>query len=258
MVQKSGLFVVVAALFLFAGCGKRVQKPEEMSFAELKTKALHFIERKKHDNAIAHLEQLIAKYPEQQDVFEYKFMLADLYLKVGRLEEAHSMYQHYTKMYPSEARAESASYKALLSKFYQTLKVNKRCDDSDTQSTLKQCEFYLSNLLYTEHRKDVKDIQYTCERRLIDKEIYVFNSYLRRDQFQSALNRIEYLRETFLAKHPVLEAQLLYLEGKLAHKQNDGALAKKKVETLVSKYPESRFTKLAHHMVYANPRIIMF
>ena len=250
------LLISLFAIFLFSGCGKTVKKPEQMTFNELKDKALVAIDKKKNSDAIEHLEQLIAQYPENQDIFEYKFALADLYLKLGRLEEAYNLYKHYTRFYPSETRTEEAHYKSILSKFYQTLKVSKNCDDTDTRKTLERCKEYLNNEHFENYRSDVRDISYTCERRLIDKEIYVFNTYLRRKKYQSAKNRIAYLRTMFLEKHPSLEAQILFLESKLAHKQNDGDLAKEKVEDLFDKYPESRFTKMAQNFVSNKKRFI--
>lgn len=247
--NKISLCGVAVLVVLLGGCGKEVKKPEEMGFAELKTQALASISKKKDEDAIVYLERLVAEYPENQDIFEYKFMLADLYLKVGRLDAAYKLYKNYTRLYPSEKRAEEAHYKSILSKFYQTLKISKDCDDSDTHTTLKQCKGYLSNTLFHQYRSDVRDIQYTCERRLVDKEVYVFNTYLRRKKFQSAKNRIDYLRKNFLEKIPSLEAQILYLESKLAYKQKDQGIVKEKIETLFEKYPESRFTKMAHSMV---------
>jgi len=242
--RKHLLFLFSISIFI-AGCGRRIRKPEDLTLAELKTSAISAVERNRKEEAIAYLEQLISQYPEHQDIFEYKFMLADMYMKVGRLDAAYNLYKHYTELYPSEAKAEEAHYKSILSKFYQTLKVSKDCDDSDTQRAIKQCQAYLSVPLYNAYRNDVKDIRYTCERRLIDKEVYVFNTYMRRKKFQSAKNRIDYLRETFLPKHPTLEAQILYLESLLAQKQKNKKLVDEKVEELFEKFPTSRFTRMA-------------
>jgi outer membrane assembly lipoprotein YfiO len=238
------------SLLLFAfGCAKQEKRPEAMSFNELKNKAALLVEKKYEKEAIVYLEQLISQYPENQDIFEYKFMLADLYLKVGRLEEAYSLYKHYTEFYPADMRAEEAHYKSVLSKFYQTLKVSKNCDDTDAKQTLERCDAYMGDARFGRYRNDVRDIKYTCERRLIDKEVYVFDTYLRRKKYQSAKNRLDYLRKTFLPAHASLEPQILYLEGKLASKQKDHDLAKQKAEQLFDKYPESRFTKMAHGLV---------
>ena len=249
-------FCLVVVLIVLGGCAKNEKQPAQMTFNELKTKAMVLLEKNKRQAAIVYLEQLVCQYPENQSIFEYKFILADLYLKVGRLEEAYSLYKHYTELYPSETRTEEAHYKSVLSKFYQTLKVSKDCDDTDTQSTIKRCKSYLLNDFYNQYRNDVNDIQYTCERRLIDKEIYVFNTYIRRKKFQSAKHRLDYLRTTFLEKHPTLEAQILFLEGKLAHKQRNNELAKKKVAVLFEKYPESRFTRMANNMLSSKKRFV--
>lgn len=252
---KNFSLIFVVALVLFAGCSKREKKPENMEFEELRDKATSLVERNRKNQAIVCLEQLIAQYPENQDIFEYKFILADLYLKVGRLEEAYELYKHYTEFYPSEDRAEEAHYKSVLSKFYQTLKISKDCDDTDARNTVKRCEAYLKNDRFGQYKNDVRDIKYTCERRLIDKEIYVFDTYLRRKKFQSAQKRIDYLRTTFLEKHPALEAQILFLEGKLANKQKNGNLAEQKLEELFNKYPESRFTKMAYSMIAGKKKL---
>jgi outer membrane assembly lipoprotein YfiO len=250
----SGMVIV----FAFGGCAKHEKQPTEMSFNELKNKALALVEKKKGEDAIEYLERLISQYPENQDIFEYKFILADLYLKVGRLDAAYRLYKNYTQLYPSEVKVEEAHYKSILSKFYQTLKVNKKCDETDAQKTLEQCKDYLSNDSYKKYRTDVRDIQFTCERRLIDKEVYVFNTYLRRKKFQSAQNRVDYLRTEFLKKHPSLEAQILYLEVQLAQKKKDDELMKKKIGSLFEKYPESRFTKMAHGIASKKRQVFRF
>lgn len=252
--MKKNVIIMLAVLLIASGCGKSKKQPQDMSFEELKVEALANVNGKNSDVSISCLEQMIAKYPEHQDIFEYKFMLAELYLKVGRLDEAYSLYKNYTEFCPADARAEEAHYKSVLSKFYQTLKVSKSCDDSDTAKTLKRCKDYLANNSYSKYAEDVRDIQYTCERRLIDKEIYVFDTYLRQSKFQSAQKRLADLRETYLPKHPGLEAQILYLESKLAHTQKNAALVQEKVGVLLEKYPESRFTKMAHGLAESKSR----
>jgi outer membrane assembly lipoprotein YfiO len=255
--KNKSVLVLVGVLF-FAGCGKAPKHPEHMNFDELKKEAVALIDKKKDGDAIPFLERIIAQYPENQDIFEYKFMLADLYMKTGRLDEAYKLYKHYTKFYPAEVKAEDAHYKSILAKFYQTLKVSKDCDDTETKKALNRCKSYLKTTSYEKHRDEVKDIQYTCERRLIDKEVYVFNTYLKRKKYQSAQNRIEFLRKEYLPKHPQLEAQVLYLESALAHKQKHYDVEKQKVETLFDKFPESRFTKMAQNMITSKRKFNFF
>jgi outer membrane protein assembly factor BamD len=248
--QKTLLSLFIGALFLLGGCGKQQAPKEEMPLEDLKGKVVAELNGKKSERAIEYLEELINRYPENSDIAEYKLMLADLYLKTGSLDAAYELYKNYNKMYPGEQKAEYAMYKAVLSKFYQTLKISHKCDQSDTEKTLKLCHGYLGNPMYHEYRGDVKDIHYTCERRLIDKEVYVFNSYLvqarhRPDRLKSAQNRLKFLKERFLPKHKTLEPQLLYLECKLAQRQNDTRKIQENVESLMHDHNESQFTRMA-------------
>ena len=243
------LLPVLILSTLISGCAKQQKEPKDMSLEELREKITTALDSKKSHYAIEPLEQVIMKYPEHQDLGEYKIILADLYLKVGRLEEAYKLFKNYTKYYPSDKRAEESHYKSVLSKFYQTLKVSKSCDDSYTQKTIQRCKTYLSNPYYAQYKGDIRDIQYTCERRLIDKEIYVFNTYVRKGKFQSAQNRIDYLKENYLPKHNFLEAQLLYLEGRLAKEQKNTELVKEKAKQLANNFPDSQYTRQAQGLL---------
>jgi outer membrane assembly lipoprotein YfiO len=250
IIRTQFLFVFIGSLFLLGGCGKQETPKEEMAFNELKEKVVAELDGKKTERAVEYLEQMINRFPESPDIAEYKLMLADLYLKTGSLDAAYKLYKNYNKMYPGEIKAEYAIYKAILSRFYQTLKISHQCDQSDTEKTLTLCHSYMDNPMYHEYRGDVKDIHYTCERRLIDKEVYVFNSYLvqsrnRPDRLKSAQNRIKYLKERFLPNHKTLEPQLLFLECKLAQRQNDDQKLNDTVESLINDHNGSQFTRMA-------------
>ena len=255
MFRKNVLFSLLVVLaFLLGGCAKKSENSGQPSFDELKNRAIAAMEHKKNEVAILQFEQMLMLYPENQDVFEFKLMLADLYLKTGRLDMAYKLYRNYSKMYPSDIKAEYANYKSILSKFYQTLKVSKDCDDTDAHKTVKRCKNYLGNPVFAQFRDDVRDVQYTCERRLIDKEVYVFNTYVRRGQLQSAKNRIDYLRTTFLPNHPKLAAQLLFMESKVAKRQKDDSLLREKIETLITDYPDSQYTRMAQGLLSSKQR----
>ena len=244
--SKKYLFFLTALLFTLPHCAKEDKNIENMSFDELKQKTLSSIEQKQKDLAIECLEKLVAQHPDNENIAEYKLMLADQYFENGNLPSAYQMYDHFTEFYPSDQKAEYANYRSILSKFYQTLKFD--CDQSDTENTIKLCKNYNSNNLNKTYKSDVLDIQHTCERKLIDKEIYVYNFYLKKGNFEAAQNRLDYLKVNFLPENPSLEARLLFLESKLAHKQKNKNLEKEKIDILANKYPESQFTKMAQQL----------
>lgn len=246
------LFLTVSALLLLPNCAKQDEKkPEDMSFDEIKQKTLTSIDAKKDDLAIGYLSKLVAQHPDNHEISKYKLMLADMYFEAGELPSAFELYQHFAEFYPADISVEFANYRTILSKFYQTLKPN--CDQTDTNETIRLCERYIKNSDFIKYENDVKDIINTCEHKLIDKEVYVYNFYLKKGKYEAAQGRLEYLKNNYLAKNPAIEARLLFLESKLANKQKNTDVVEEKIETLLNKYPDSQFTKMAKRLVNQSP-----
>ena len=160
------------------------------------------------------------------------------------------MYHHFYELYPSDEKAEYASYKAALCKYKQRSRYD--CDSTVVETTLALCDTHLKNSHYLRYRKDIEDLKQTCTERLVDKEVYVFNSYLNRHQFKSAQNRLKHLRETYFPGKPSLEPRLLFLEGKLARYQKKSDKVHDVITTLVEKYPDTRFARMAQGLVKKN------
>ena len=234
---------VLALLFalLLAGCAKDKTK-DTMSADELSKKAHAYIKKNKQESAIPYLVELITRFPENPQVGKYKILLAELNFKESNYTVAKELYDNFSQFYPSDKHAEYAKYKTVLSSFYQMLPAD--CDQSYTEETIKQCKEYLANTALIKYRKDVEDILASSQERLAEKEIYVFNFYLSKKQFDAAQSRLKYLKTTFAA-NTVLEPRLLYLEYKLATKAKKAEEASASMEKLLKQYPESPFTGMA-------------
>ncbi len=239
------LFLICVLAFV-AGCAKQKRK-EEMTFDELRKKAFACLEKKHRDEAAEYLEQIIAQNPDRSDITKYKLLLAEVYFKTGKYPSAFELYDHYNQFYPADARAEYAKYRSILAKFYQTLRHD--CDQTQTEETANLCKEYLENTAYKAYAQDVADINKTCEHKLIDKEVYVFNFYLRQGEYDAAKGRLKYLRDNYLTKNQLLEARLLFLESQLAKKQKNLALVKENLEKLSTQYPESQFTPMTQALL---------
>lgn len=238
---------------LISGCAKQKNK-EEMSFNDLKSRATAYMSKKRYDDASEYFEQIVAQHPDHPDIAAYKLVLAGLYFKLGKYPAAYEMYEHFNQFYPASSKAEYAKYRAVLAKYYQTLKVD--CDQTETEEASNLCQEYLNNTNYKKYRTDVVDIQKTCEHKLVDKEVYVFNFYLRQGKYDAAEKRLENLKKVYLAKNSSLDARLLYLESKLAKKQKNKTLLINNVEKLATKYPESQFTLMAQSLVTSKNNFI--
>ncbi|MFH1461459.1 MAG: outer membrane protein assembly factor BamD [bacterium] len=244
------LLLIALLLIVLPQCAKEDKKPQDLTFNELKQQTLSALKENKHKNAIKPLEALVAQHSERQDLGKYKLLLADSYFNTGELVSAYQMYEHFTDFYPSDKNSEYAAYQAIKSKFYQTLRID--CDQSETEQTINLCKKYLKNTLNNKYQKDVEDIQRTCERKLIDKEVYVYNFYLRKGKFKSAKNRLAYLKDNFLDKDSELNPRILFLEAKLAQKEKNDSSLTEKIEELMEQYPESHFTRMAQGLTTKN------
>ncbi len=236
--------ILVVAIFL-SGCAKQKAKTD-MSFDELKNSVGSLLKKQNYQAASEMLEEVIAKHPERPDIHKFKIILADVYFKLEQYQSACQMYQNYWQQYPSHGRSEYTKYQAVLSKFYQTLKID--CDQTVTDETITLCKEYTANSQYKKYLQDVLDIQNTCEHKLINKEIYVFNFYLGQEQFDAAKSRLNYLKATFLPKQPALEARLCYLECKLAKMLNDEQTMQNTFTLLAQRHPTSPFTRMTEDL----------
>ena len=235
----------LTTLIVLSGCGKREKLIEEMNFKELAAKSEDAIDRNKEESAIPYLERIVLHHSDDQHAAEYKLKLADLYLKSGRHEAAYVVYENFANLYPAHPKVEYAHYKQILAKFYQTLKLHEACDATLAEQAVDLCKGYLKNDKFVAHRQDVSDIVTTCQNRLLDKEVYIFSGYLRRGKFNSAKTRLAHLKEKYGKDNKELEPRLLFLECKLAHKQNDKQQEEKLFNDLLEQYPESQFTHMA-------------
>jgi len=228
-------------ILLVAGCAKN-QTKETMTAKELGNKAASYIKTHQSASAIPYLEELISRFPEDANVGKYKILLAELHFKEENYTVAKELYNHFSEYYPSDKQAEYAKYKTILSAFNQTLPAD--CDQSYTEETIKQCKEYMANPTLTHYRTNIESILNRCNERLAEKEIYVFNFYLGRKQFEAAHSRLNYIKKAY-AENKSLEPRLLYLEYKLASKEKNTEIAQQTFNRLHTQHPESRFTAMA-------------
>lgn len=234
--------LIMAAMLFLCGCSKQTSK-NELNYNELKEHAYAELDKKQNEQAAEYLEEMLMRFSDQQDISQHKMSLAEIYFKLGKFPSAYELYSNFAQFYPSDEKAEYARYQAILSKFYQTLKLD--CDQTTTMETTRLCKEYLENPSFKQYTTDVRDIQNTCELKLIDKEIYVFNYYLKQGKYKAAENRIKALEKDFLPKNPKIEDRILYLKCQLARTQKKNQEFKETFDLLSTKYPHSQFTQLA-------------
>ena len=255
-------YLLVLGALLLPACGKKHKKNSDFvttagaNFAEYEGKVDKAVQKKHKRDTQEHLQALIDEFPDDARTVEYRLRLADLYFDEGKkhfdndaLQASCNLYEKFYTLSPSDERAEYASYRATLAKFYQTLRID--CDTRHLENALKGARKHLERVEYVKkaYHKDVTDILYTCERKLIDKELYVFKAYMRQGKLKSADSRLRYVREQYLESHPELDARLVYLECKLLRAKKDEDWIPEKVAYLKQQHPDSEFTVLALNLL---------
>lgn len=252
-------FSTLLCIVLFLpSCAKKESRinRDKLKFEEYKEKIAKSFDQKDKRSAMIYLEKLIGYYPERADVEHYRLALADLYYELGNrhsdkeyLAMAAKLYQRFYKRNPSSDKTEYASYQRILSNFKQTNKID--CDCSSYEKTINLCKNHLEKPFFKggKFEKDVRDIKYTCECHLIDKEEYVFKNSLRADQLETAKSRLKYLEDTYLPTHPDLVPRIAYLHCKLALKLKDKTAAEEKARFLEDQFKDSEFPKMARNLI---------
>ncbi|MCK4265272.1 outer membrane protein assembly factor BamD [Candidatus Babeliales bacterium] len=257
MFKRFSSLVLLSGIFILSGCSKEKEKNiADMSFNELKSATTTFIESGDKNHAIVALEGILEKYSEKKEISDYRLILADLHFIKRNYAAADRCYEKYAQMNPGNS--EYAAYKSILSKFKQTL--DKYRDPSMAKKTLGLAKAFINTPDFDsgKYTKEVKNIIYTCEKKLIDNEIQVLNFYIRQGKFSSAEKRIEYLKEHFISKHAEVEPQIVYLESKLAYRKKDKKAAQEKYEVLADKFPDSEFTTIAQRMLNKKNDFLLF
>lgn len=248
---KNSVLLALLSVFLLGnrGCEKAATSNKEtrasIAQADLLLKRDAAIAGKNPEQLAAALEQLVLQHPDADSNKEWRIQLAQTYMNLGSLELAYRVFKDYTTLFPSDENAEEAFYQAICSKYKQTVRLRNECDTKEAEKTISLCEKYLDRPTFQLHREDVSDIKKTCENRLVNKELYVFDTYLVQGKLASAKARLQTFKETFVLKDPSLEAQALFLECKLARLENRPEEAQQIYVQLQQKHASSPFTKMA-------------
>lgn len=241
----------MAALSGCASQRSNLKKKKPLDFETLRQQAQNEVGAKQYWEANQTLQTALSLYPEHKEISHIHLMLGDLYFGQKEYEEADKEYRVYLKQNPT--RGEYASYRSILSAFYQTLKLDR--DPSPLQKTIKRCKKHLANQIYSTENivQDVKDILYTAEKRLIDREVHIFDFYLDTEQYASAENRLKELNK-FTTEHSEVAPRILYLTAKLDLELKKVPEAEEQLKALLENYPDSQYTHLAQQLLVRNEK----
>lgn len=251
--KKVLLFVAGAGvLACISGCRKQesaqaevVPQNEEVKKQDVDTIFTAFNARH-YEHAQHAIGKFIENYPEDTHIPSFKLMVADMKYELGQFEQAYEGYRHFQEYYPANEQAEYAAYKAAHAKFNLANHVN--CDTAPIDATIALCRDYTSRSDYKQFRNQMEDLQRTCQRHLLDKELYVLNTYINQSRLASARHRLDLIKQNFNLEGGGAHDKLLFYQAKLAKCENNSDELQQMVSDLTELYPRSQFTAMASRL----------
>jgi outer membrane protein assembly factor BamD len=199
-------------------------------------------------------ESARALFAEVKKLFAYsryarlaELRLADIDFEQEKYSEAISAYREFATAHKNDPDLEYARYrmvKALALDIDDTpfLPPHEERDQATSQEAYKEVRSFLREFPKTRYKADVDYILQVALSRVARHELYVARYYLRRDNFDAAIARIDYAQKAYPQSNMIPEALVLKAETLMKMKRWDDARATLK---LAMEHTESPFSRAA-------------
>lgn len=167
----------------------------------------NYKERGYLDYALKYVERLQLHCPENPN---FLLEAADIYYELGNFTKAAAQYAEFMLISPGSIKIEYALFRAIESTFKTTPSYDR--DQSRTLDALTLIQTYLNHKTFTKYLDSVKKIESACYEKLVQKEFYICNFYLNKEQFKPIVQRTKYIREQYLSHVPHIEDQIAAIE----------------------------------------------
>ena len=207
------------------------------NYEELEKEKERLLAKGYKEIAIKYIKKMIPLCADLEKLGNLMLEIADLHFDIGNLDGAESLYLKFATLHPGHTNAEYAHYKSILCSFWSTLDSDR--DQSKTKETVERSHAFLERKkVFITYSDQVVDILASCQERLLESEINIFNFYSKQGDYTAAKTRLASIEKEFLPLLPNKEPLLLTLACDLAEKQQDHKLLKEKQTLLAEKFPE--------------------
>jgi len=237
------LIPVLICLFL-AACGGSKVKPQS-SAEKYFQEGERYFESNLYEDAIASWEKVRDTFysPELNMLAELK--IAEAYYITKRYDEAATAFKDFLKQHPNDFRAATILYRMGLSYYQQILSPDR--DQTSTENALHSFKELIRQFPNDPKAQEAGYLAQRCRTRLAEHEVYVGRFYLKRKQYQPAINRLEGILESFPDYYYRDEAYF-YL-GKAYFETAQLDKAKQMFNRLLEEFPGSDYLEDAQKML---------
>lgn len=189
-------------------------------------------------------ESAKALFGEVQRLFPYtryarlsELRVADVAFEEGRYTDAIASYRGFVQAHRNDENVEYAKYRIAKALFFDVddtflLPPMEERDQATTLDAYREIRSYLKQFPRTRYQRDLEYMLQVVTGRLVRHELYVARFYLRSDDFDAVIARIDYALQRYPESDLVPEA--LVLKGETLMKMHRWAEARKVLGLVVS------------------------
>ena len=234
--------LALAVVALLSGCSWFNSRPSTVPpAAKLYEDGERLLQNGRYEQAREAFSRLVERHPESELVPVASFLIGETYFRAEEYEKAGKEFESFVTLYPSHAIADLGQYR-LARSYFDRMPIIER-DQGVSAKAL--AEFQKLIRLYPESRyapDAIAKIE-VCRLRLAQKELWVADYYVKRNNFQAALQRYdavlkEYARTTVVPEALYQKADVLIRLGKT----DDAAQV---LRRLLEQYPQSDWSARA-------------
>jgi len=257
VMNKIGYYynILLLSLCVFLSACNRESLEKILKSTDKKRKfeiAMDFYNKKKYDNAIAILEDLlgITKGDTMQRSVAYYYSMA--HYKTNRSENfplAAYYFRDFAQSFPTDPRAEDAAYMSAYCYYLSSPRYT--LDQEGTYKAIEQVQYFVENYPQSTKLKDANELIFKLREKLAYKKLTQANLYYRTEYYKSAKITYEEMINTYPdskyveeARAGMIRSMYYYAKSSVLEKQQERyMLTINLYQSFVDKYKNSTYTR---------------
>lgn len=198
--------------------------------------AEEFDKDERYDIAIQKYQDVKNKFPYSQFATKAELAIADVYYKQESFAEAQVSYQAFRDLHPKHPQIDYVVYRIGMSYYQQVPEAIDR-DLSLSNEAITHFHEVVEKFPSSKYVQECQDKHLELLKKLAAKEEYIGDFYMKREKWDSALARYEFLLKKY--SHLGLDEKALSKAAISSYKNGDAAKAQKFLAQLQSQFPNS-------------------
>jgi outer membrane protein assembly factor BamD len=240
-VFRPGL-LALGAVLLLSGCSLFGGRPDTLPPAgKLYEDGERELDRRRWDAARDHFRKIVERHPDSSLVPAARFLVGEAYYREEEYERAVREFEGFMALYPAHPIADLVQYR-LARSYFDNMPTLER-DQAVTARAVLEFAKVIKQYPESRYAPDAIVKIEACRLRLAEKELWVADYYVKRQQWQAAIQRYDMILKEYARTSAVPQA--LFLKAEALTRLQRTEEADQTFKRLVDEYPASEWAKRA-------------